>query len=88
MMVELWTRKREIWDEDEHEVEVVLGTVPGYPAAVRDWNRTGWSCTGCYPETRGTHRVQGRVGTGPQFHITVPGALASIKYLGSDRIMT
>ena len=67
---------------------VVLATVPGYPAAVRVWNRTGWSSPGCSPENRGTHQVGGRVGTGPQFHITVPATLAPIKYLGSDRIIT
>jgi len=67
---------------------VVLATVPGYPAAVRVWNRTGWSSPGCYPENRSTHRVRGRVRTGPRFHFTVHPALAPIKYLSSDRIMT
>jgi hypothetical protein len=67
---------------------VVLATVPGYPAAVRVWNRTGWSSPGCYPENRGTHRVRGRVGPEPRFHITVPATLAPIKYVSSDRIMT
>ena len=66
----------------------MLATVPGYPAAVRVWNRTGWSSPGCYPENRGTHRVRGRVGTGPRFHSTVPTTLAPIKYLSSDRIAT
>jgi len=67
---------------------VVLATVPGYPAAVRVWNRTGWSSSGCYPENRGTQRVRGRVGTGPRFHITVPATLPPIKYLSSDHIVT
>jgi len=67
---------------------LVLPTVPGYPAAVRVWNRTGWSSPGCYPENRGTHRVRGRVRTRPRFHFTVPPTLAPIKYLSSDRIMT
>jgi len=62
--------------------------VPGYPGAVRVWNRTGWSSPGCYPEKRGTHVLRGRVGTGPRFHIMVPATLAPIKHLGSDRIMT
>jgi len=69
-------------------LEVVLATVPGYPAAVRVWNRTGWSSPGCSPENRGTHRVRGRVGPEPRFHITVPASLAPIKYLSSDHIMT
>jgi len=43
---------------------------------------------GCYPENRCTHRVRGRVGTGPRFHITVPSTLAPNKYLSSDRIVT
>jgi hypothetical protein len=67
---------------------IVLATVPGYPAAVRVWNRTGCSSPGCYPENRGTHRVRGRVGTGPRFHFTVLTTLAPIKYLSSDRIVT
>jgi len=67
---------------------LVLAMVPGYPAAVRVWNRTGWSRSGCYAENRGTQRVWGRVGTGPQFHITVPAILPPIKYLSSDRIVT
>jgi hypothetical protein len=66
----------------------VLATVPGYPAAVRVWNWTGWSSSGCYPENRGTHRVRGRVGTGPRFHFTVTSTLAPIKYLSSDHIAT
>jgi len=67
---------------------LVLATVLGYPAAVRVWNRTGCSSPGCYPENRGTHRVRGRVGTGPRFHFTVLTTLAAIKYLSSDRIVT
>jgi len=67
---------------------LVLATVPGYPAAVRIWNRTGWSSPGCYQENMGTRRVRGRVGTGPRFHIMVPATLAPIKFLGSDRIKT
>jgi hypothetical protein len=70
------------------DAALVLATVPGYPAAVWVWNRTGWSSPGCYPENRSTHRVRGRVGTGPRFHITVPATFAPIKYLGSDRMMT
>jgi len=66
----------------------VLTTVPGYPATVRVWNRTGWSSLGCYPENRGTHLVRGRVRTGSRFHFTVPTTLAPIKYLSFDRIMT
>jgi len=66
----------------------VLATVPGYPAAVRVWNRTGWSSPGCYTENRGTHWVRGRVGTGPWFHITVPSTFAPFKYLSCDRIVT
>jgi len=69
-------------------LHLVLATVPGYPAAVRVWNRTGLSSSGCYPENRGTQRVRGRVGTGPRFHITVPATLPPIKYLSSDRIVT
>ena len=69
-------------------VAVVLAMVPGYPAAVRVWNRTGWYISGCYPENRGTHRVRSRVRTGPWFHFTVPTPLARIQYLSSDRIMT
>jgi len=65
-----------------------VSMVPGYPAAVQVWNWTGWSSPGCYPENRGTHRVRGRVGTGPRFHITVPSTFAQIKYLSSDRIVT
>ena len=68
--------------------ELVLATVPGYPAVVRVWNRTGWSSLGCYPEDRGTNQVRGRVRTGPQFHFTVSTTLATIKYLSFDRIMT
>ena len=68
--------------------KLVLATVPGYPDAVRVWNRTGWSSLGCYPENRGTHRVRGWVRTGPRFHFTVPTTLAPIKYLSSNRIMT
>jgi len=67
---------------------LVLATVPGCPAAVRVWNRTGWSSSGCYPENRGTQQVRGRVGPGPRFHITVPATLPPIKYLSSDRIVT
>ena len=67
---------------------LVWATVPGYPAAVRVWNRTGWSSSGCYPETRGTQLVRAQVGTGPRFHITVPATLPPIKYLSSDRIVT
>jgi len=67
---------------------VVVATVPGHQAAVRVWNRTGRSSLGCYPENRGTQRVRGRVGTGPQFHITVPATLPPIRYLSSDRIVT
>ena len=67
---------------------IVLATVPGYPAAVRVWNRTGWSSSRCYPEYRGTQRVRGRVVTGPRFHITVPASLPPIKYLSSDCIVT
>jgi len=70
------------------QICVVLATVPGYPAGVRVWNRTGWSSPGCYLENRGTHRVWGRVRTGLRFHFTVPPTLAPIKYLSSDRIMT
>ena len=72
----------------QHCFYVVLATVPGFPAAVRVWTRTGWSCPGCYPENRSTHRVQGQVRTGPRFHYAVPTTLAPIKYLSSDRIMT
>jgi len=43
---------------------------------------------GCYPENRGTHRVQGRVRTRPRFHFTVPTTLAPIKYSSFDCIMT
>jgi len=68
--------------------QIVLAMVPDYPAAVRVWNRTGWSSSGCYPENRGTQRVQGRVGTGQRFHITVPATLRAIKCLSSDRIVT
>jgi len=71
-----------------HQLCLVLATVPGYPAAVRVWNRTRWSSPGCYPENRGTCRVRGRVRTGPRFHFKVPTTLAPIKYLSSDRIMT
>jgi len=80
----------EVWVQDKpyHVWGLVLATVPGYPAAVRVWNRTRWSSPGCYPENRGTHRVRGQVGTGPRFHITVPSTLAPIKYLSSDRIVT
>jgi len=78
--------KRSSVDVKDHGV--VLATVPGYPAAVRVWNRTRWSSPGCYPENRGTQRVRGRVGPEPRFHITVPATLAPIKYLSSDRIMT
>jgi hypothetical protein len=67
---------------------IVLATVPGYPAAVRDWNQTGWSSPGCYSENRGTHRVRGRIGTRPRFHITVPSTLTPIKWLSSDCIVT
>jgi len=67
---------------------VVVATVPGHQAAVRVWNRTGRSGSGCYPENRGTQRVRGRVGTGPRFHITVPATLPPIRYLSSDRIVT
>jgi len=66
---------------------LVLAAVPGFPAAVRVWNRTRWSGLGCYPENRGTQRVRGQVGTGPRFHITVPATLPPIKYLSSDRIV-
>jgi len=67
---------------------VLLATVPGFPAAVQVWNRTGWSSPGCYPDNRGTHWVRGRVRTGPRFHFTVPTTLPPIKCLSSDRIMT
>jgi len=66
----------------------VLATVPGFPAAVRVWNWTGWSTRCCYPEHRGTHRVRGRFGTGPRFHFTVPTTCPPIKYFNSDRIAT
>jgi len=66
----------------------VLATVLGYPAAVRVWNRTGWSSPGCYPENSGIHRVRRWVGTGPRFHFRVPPTLAPIKYFSSDRIAT
>ena len=69
-------------------LDVVLATVPGYPAAVRVWNRTGRSSPGGYAENRGTHQVRGQVRTGPRFHFTVPTTLAPIKYLSSDGIMT
>jgi len=69
-------------------LDVVLATVPGYPAAVRVWNRTGRSSPGGYAENRGTYQVRGRVRTGPRFHFTVPTTLAPIKYLSSDGIMT
>jgi len=64
----------------------VLTTVPGYPAAVRVWNRTGQSTPGCYLESRGTCRVRGRVRTGPRFHFTVLTTLAPSKYMHSDCI--
>jgi hypothetical protein len=66
---------------------VVLTTVPGYPAAVRVWNRTGWSSHGCDTDNSGTHRVRGQVRTRLRLHFTVPTTLAPIKYLSSDRIM-
>jgi len=66
----------------------VLAMVPGYPAACRVWNRTGWFSPSCYPETKGTHRDRGCFRTGPRFHFTVPTALALIKYLSFDCIMT
>ena len=66
----------------------VLATIPDYPVAVRVWNWTAWSRPGCYPENRGTHWVQGHVGTGPWAHFTVPTTVPSIKYLNSDHIAT
>jgi hypothetical protein len=71
-----------------HVSHWVLAAVPGYLAAVQVSNRTGWSSLGGYPETRGTHRVRGRVETGLRFHFTVPTTFTPIKYLSSDRIMT
>ena len=68
--------------------QLLLPTVPGYSAAVRVWNQSGLSSPGCYPETRGTHQVWGRVRIGPRFHFTVPTTLAPINYLSFDRIMT
>ena len=70
------------------KIEIVLAMVPGYPAAVRVWNRTRLSSPGCHPEYRGTQRVRGRVRTGLWFHFTVSTTLALIKYLSSHRIMT
>jgi hypothetical protein len=67
---------------------VVLATVLGYPAVVRVWNRTRWLSPGCYPESRGTHQLQGRIGTGPRFHFMVPTTFAAIKYVNSDHIAT
>jgi len=67
---------------------VVLATVPGYPAAVRDWDQTGRSSQGCYPWNNCTHRVRGGVQTGLRFHFTVPTSMAPIKHLSFDRIMT
>jgi len=76
----------EIEDDDDDDLyndlggrSIVLATVPGYPAAVRVWNRTGCSSPGCDPENRGNHRVRGRVGTGPRFPFMVPTSLAPIK---------
>jgi len=71
-----------------HQAWLVLARVLGYPAAVRVWNRTGRSSPGCYPDNRGCHWVRWRIGTGPQFHFTVPATLAPIKYLNSDHIAT
>jgi hypothetical protein len=70
------------------DTQLVLATVPGYPAVVRVWNRTELSSSGCYPENRSTHRVRGRIGTEPQFQFTVPTTLAPIQYLSSDCIAT
>jgi len=81
-------RIKPLTKKQRNRLQVVLATVPGYPAAVRVWNRTGWTSPGCYPENRGTCRVRGRVRTGPRFHFTVPTTLAPIKFLSSDRIMT
>ena len=67
---------------------LLLAMVPGYPAAVRVWNRTGWSSPGCYPENMGTHRVRGWIWTGPRFHCMVPTTFAAIKYFNSHRIAT
>jgi len=67
---------------------LVLAMVPGYPAAVRIWNRTGWSSPDCYPENSSTYQVLGQVVTGPLFHYMVPTTLAPIIYLNSDRIAT
>ena len=72
---------------DQFSVEV-LARVPGYPAVVEVWNRTGWSRLGCCTKYSSTHHVWGRVQTGLQFHSTVPTNLAPIKNLNSDRIMT
>jgi len=70
------------------QLYIVLATVPVYLAAVLARNQTRWSSPGCYPENRGTHRLRGRVGTGPRFHFTVPTPLAPIKYLNSSCIAT
>jgi len=57
-------------------------------SSVTDCSRLpGWG-PGSDPEYRGTQRVQGRVRTGPLFHLTVPTTLSPIKYLNSHRIAT
>jgi hypothetical protein len=72
----------------DFQVHLVLATVPGDPAAVQVWNRTGSSNLGCLPDSRGTQWVRGRTGTGLRFHFPVPSTLAPIKYSSFDRIMT
>ena len=60
------------------QLQLVLPTVPGYPAAVRVVTR----------KTGVPTRVRGRFRTGPRFHFTVHTTWAPIKYLSFYRIMT
>jgi len=59
-------------------MHLVLATVPGYLAAVQDWNQAGLCGPGGHRDSRCTNRVRSQVRTGLWFHFKVPKTLAAI----------